>query len=124
MWDVTTTGITAALDGLAARGQVRAHNLANAETPGFRAEQVRFEETLAEAWGRGRPERMAPTTGLAPTVVDGRGNSVDLETEIISVLGLLGVTSFAELDRSVLAGLAATSEPVGDPGFASPGPKP
>ena len=47
MWDVTTPAALRALDGLAQRGTVRANNIANAETPGFRAQTVDFESRCA-----------------------------------------------------------------------------
>lgn len=83
MWDITTSGVTAALDGLAARQDVRAHNVANAETPGFRAMQVNFEDSLRDALRRGAPERMESTEIASPTIVNANGNSVDLETEMV-----------------------------------------
>ena len=83
MWDITTTGVTAALDGLAARQDVRAHNVANAETPGFRAQHVQFEDALRDAFRRGAPQRVEPTTVASPTIVNANGNSVDLETELV-----------------------------------------
>ena len=83
MWDLATTGVTAALDGLSARGSARAHNIANAVTPGFRATHVEFEEALKAAWQGGRPEAMQPVEVATPSVVNAQGNSVDLETELI-----------------------------------------
>ncbi len=83
MWDITTSGVTAALNGLAARQDVRAHNVANAETPGFRAQHVQFEDSLRDAIRRGTPERTQPAVVDAPTIVDINGNSVDLETEMV-----------------------------------------
>src|SRR5262245_4261297 len=35
-----------ALDGLSARERVTAHNLANADTPGYRAQEVHFEDRI------------------------------------------------------------------------------
>ncbi|MEZ0369389.1 MAG: flagellar basal body rod protein FlgB [Candidatus Sericytochromatia bacterium] len=35
-----------ALDGLSARQRVISHNLANADTPGYKAREVRFEDTI------------------------------------------------------------------------------
>jgi flagellar basal-body rod protein FlgB len=86
MWDVTTHAVLSAVDGLARRSEVRAHNVANAETPGFRASHVDFESTLAEALRRGTPRGVRPTTVASPTVIDGRGNSVDMETELVGEL--------------------------------------
>lgn len=83
MWDVTTSATVAAMDGLSQRGSVRAHNIANAQTPGFRAMQVEFEDALSTALRRGTPEDVRVTSMLTPSVVDARGNSVDLETEMV-----------------------------------------
>lgn len=84
MWDVTTRAALSALDGLALRGQVRANNVANANTPGFRAGHVEFEDALRDALLRRRPDQVQPTVVPSPTIVDGQGNSVDLETELIN----------------------------------------
>jgi flagellar basal-body rod protein FlgB len=83
IWDVTAVTAVQALDGLAQRGRVRAHNIANSETPNFRASHVSFEATLRDAVRQGRPEAARPETVHSPTVVGANGNSVDLETEMI-----------------------------------------
>ncbi|MCC5948852.1 MAG: hypothetical protein JJT89_10395 [Nitriliruptoraceae bacterium] len=86
MWDTTTHAVLAAVDGMARRADVRANNIANAETPGFRAQQVDFETSLRQAIDRGRPQTAEPVLEAAPTVIDGNGNSVDLQHEMISQL--------------------------------------
>jgi len=82
-----------ALRGLSARQQVTANNIANADTPGFRAQAVRFEDQLSQALTSNVgdlqtiAEQAAPRIGLAPggaTNLD--GNSVDLEKELLSVV--------------------------------------
>jgi flagellar basal-body rod protein FlgB len=62
---------------------VRANNVANTETPGFRAGHVEFESALRDALRRREPLQARPEVVAAPTVVGGNGNSVDLETELI-----------------------------------------
>ncbi|HBN09515.1 MAG TPA: flagellar basal body rod protein FlgB [Cyanobacteria bacterium UBA8530] len=42
-------GLERALDGLSLRHQVRANNIANINTPGFKPSEVRFEDALLEA---------------------------------------------------------------------------
>lgn len=86
MLDVTGKAVIAAIDGLAQRGAVRAHNVANAQTPGYRARHVDFESALASAIQRGTPQQTRPTTVAAPTIVGANGNSVDLQTELIGGL--------------------------------------
>jgi flagellar basal-body rod protein FlgB len=83
MWDVTARAALSALDALSVRGQVRANNVANLNTPGFRAGQVQFEAALRDALAAGSPEAVRPQITPAPTIVDAQGNSVDLETELI-----------------------------------------
>jgi flagellar basal-body rod protein FlgB len=83
VWDVTTQTVLGALQGLGLRGELRANNVANAETPGFRARTVDFESTLREAVRRGDPGSARAEATVSPTIVDARGNSVELATELI-----------------------------------------
>lgn len=83
MWDAATQVVIGALDGLSLRSDIRADNIANAETPGFRARQVDFESQLRDAMRRGAPASAEPAVTASPTVIDVMGNSVDLETEMI-----------------------------------------
>ena len=79
-------GLGTALDVYQARHRVLAENVANSETPGFRARDLDFASALAHAFERdGAGEAPA---GAAEPVVDTRatvkldGNSVDLDTEM------------------------------------------
>ncbi len=49
-----TDGTQRVLDALVARSKVIMHNLANQNTPGFKAHRVRFEELLQDAKGSGK----------------------------------------------------------------------
>lgn len=72
-----------ALGGLQQRTDAIADNMANANTPLYRAKRVAFEDSLAAAIRGGEPvPDAAPrvTRGLA--IPDGQGNSVHLETEM------------------------------------------
>jgi flagellar basal-body rod protein FlgB len=67
----TTALLSLALDAAVLRQQAAAHNLANANTPGFRPVRVRFEEHLARL--AGEPGQVAPLNpaelaGLGPTL--------------------------------------------------------
>jgi flagellar basal-body rod protein FlgB len=86
IWDVTAVTAVRALDGLAQRGQVRAHNIANSETPNFRAAHVSFEAALKDAIRQGRPQAARTEVSASPTIVGANGNSVDLETEMIGAI--------------------------------------
>ena len=79
-------GLGTALDVYQARHRVLAENVANSETPGFRARDLDFATALTHAFERdGGGE--APAGAVEP-VVDTRatvkidGNSVDLDTEM------------------------------------------
>ena len=53
MAEITSALIVKALDGLSARQLATAENIANANSPGFRALRVSFEQALAAAAQRG-----------------------------------------------------------------------
>jgi flagellar basal-body rod protein FlgB len=84
--------IKAALSGLAARQRTIANNVANVDTPNFKASEVRFEDTLRNAISRGN-SGLAPSdaalqagvkraTMLDATSSRGDGNNVDIEREM------------------------------------------
>jgi flagellar basal-body rod protein FlgB len=80
---VTVRALTSALDGLAERQRAIAANIANVNTPNYRAQRVSFEDALARSVGDG-DGRAASTTSrsLEPTRLD--GNNVNLDTETLS----------------------------------------
>lgn len=85
--DTTVQALHYAIGGLAQRADVRAHNLANLNTPGFRAEEVDFASHLRDAL---RTDDVAaanaPTTQPTATFPDASGNTVDLETEMTGMM--------------------------------------
>ncbi len=56
MDSLTSILVIKALDGLSARAVATAHNIANAQSPGFRPLRVTFEDALARAAAQG-PEQ-------------------------------------------------------------------
>ena len=72
-----------ALDGLSARAGVAAENIANANTPGYRARSVTFEQALAAAAqrGAGAVDAMKPSIAvdLARESLGAEGSRVDLD---------------------------------------------
>ncbi|TIC83518.1 flagellar biosynthesis protein FlgB [Nocardioides sp. GY 10113] len=76
-----------AINGLALRQQVTADNIANVDTPGFRASAVEFESALSAAIQRGgfRGE-VTPTTEPTTTPLGENGNNVDLRKESLSAI--------------------------------------
>ncbi|MXG87947.1 flagellar biosynthesis protein FlgB [Nocardioides sp. YIM 123512] len=76
--------LSSALDGLSLRQQVIADNIANVDTPDFRATGVEFESSLREAIADGDDPQIAAQ--LVPTVtpVGANGNNVDLRKETMA----------------------------------------
>jgi flagellar basal-body rod protein FlgB len=90
-----------ALDGLARRQEVISNNVANIDTPGYRAQNVAFEGALQQAMDRDHPARLrathpghlgAPTSvaSLQETPRIGGstradGNNVDIDVELVSM---------------------------------------
>lgn len=80
---VTLSALTSALDGLADRQRAIADNVANIQTPGYRARRVAFEEQLRSAVQAGDGHVVATSQrSLEPTRLD--GNNVNLDTETLS----------------------------------------
>lgn len=76
-----------ALRGLQERADVRAHNVANVNTPGFRAEQVNFEDSLRAALVRGDPEPAhEPARSVAPNLPGPNANTVSMEGEMVGMM--------------------------------------
>lgn len=90
--DTVSAVLSTALDGLAWRQRVTADNIANVDTPGFRATSVDFESALRDAIGD--PEHadaelaagieVVGTTTRTPVGAD--GNGVDLRKEALAAV--------------------------------------
>ena len=78
---VTMNALSSALDGLALRQRTIAQNIANVNTPNYRAKVVSFENALAQSVADGSGVAGASTTdSSAPTRQDGNNVSLDSET--------------------------------------------
>jgi len=89
----TDAYLRAAMSGLAARQRTIANNVANVDTPNFKASEVRFEDTLKSAMTRAA-RGFTPTSQTAlnaaasqSKLVDatnsrGDGNNVDIDREM------------------------------------------
>jgi len=85
--------IRTAVQGKALRNEIITNNIANADTPGFRAKRVDFEDSLAQAIGNYPlpSNRIVDLSGVTKTValrdhdtffrLD--GNNVDIEREMV-----------------------------------------
>lgn len=88
MPDPVAAVLASALDGLALRQSVIADNIANVDTPGFRATSVDFESSLSAALERGEIPAggVTPATALTDTPVGPNGNNVDLRKESLAAI--------------------------------------
>jgi flagellar basal-body rod protein FlgB len=83
--DQVSAGVQRALDGVAEQQRTTAANIANASTPGYRAQTVSFQDSLMSAMSDGSdPRSAAITTTDAGTPADMTGNTVQLNTELVS----------------------------------------
>ncbi|WP_426763989.1 flagellar basal body rod protein FlgB [Pseudarthrobacter sp. 1G09] len=80
---VTSAALASALDGLALRQRTIANNIANINTPNYKAKRVSFEDELADSVRRGNGHTSASVeASLEPTQLN--GNNVNLDTETLS----------------------------------------
>jgi flagellar basal-body rod protein FlgB len=86
MSDLTVGAIHAALSGLAARQRVIAENIANADTPGYLAGRVSFEDSLRSAMGDGDLSSFGVSTATSLEATQPNGNNVNLDEEAISLI--------------------------------------
>jgi flagellar basal-body rod protein FlgB len=81
--DLSSSSLRVAAAGLAARQSAIANNIANIETPGYRARKVEFEQALHGAIAHGdSPASVTPSTqtSLEPTRLNGSNVNLDEET--------------------------------------------
>lgn len=89
MADLTTRTLAAALDGTATQQRLAAGNLANLETPGYRARHASFEDRLARALaaersGDGTAEvtQVQARVEMSADPAGPDGNNVSIEAEM------------------------------------------
>ena len=79
--------IAAALDGVSLRQRVIADNIANVDTPGYRASSVDFESALRAAVADGDLDGgLQAVTLPTDTPVGANGNNVDLRKETMAAV--------------------------------------
>ena len=87
MFDATTDALATAIRMRQIKHNVTASNIANHETPGYKAQKVEFEEALAKSLELGGTDAGAlPVTAEIfdnpEAVVNNDGNTVDMEKEM------------------------------------------
>lgn len=89
MSDPVSLVLHTAINGLSLRQQVIADNIANVDTPHFRASSVDFESALSSAIDRGsvsNADQLRPTVEETQTPVGANDNNVDLRKESIAAI--------------------------------------
>ena len=85
--DNVQSALERAMDGVALRQRVSAQNIANVMTPGYKAQQVSFEDNLSSALSVGEdPSQASLSVTDQGGQADANGNNVDLSTESTSLM--------------------------------------
>ena len=89
--DAVSLTLHTALNGLSQRQNVIADDIANVDTPGFRARSVDFESSLRKALSDGEftgteTDRVVATSLDTQTPVGANGNNVDLRKEMLAAI--------------------------------------
>ena len=85
--DPVSAILGSALDGIALRQRVIADNIANVDTPHYRASSVDFEDSLRSAIAAGDPyAAIDPTATATNTPVGANDNNVDLRKETLAAV--------------------------------------
>jgi flagellar basal-body rod protein FlgB len=90
--DTTQLALDAAMRGSELRQTLLTNNLANADTPGYQAEDVNFQSTLANAMASGQSPssvNFTPYTEPGSTSADGNGVSAEQDSADLASNGLL-----------------------------------
>lgn len=82
--DVVTTALSVAMDGLDARQRATSANIANVETPGYLAREVRFEDSLRSAIASGDPGRAGFSVEQSLAATRTNGNNVNIDFEVLA----------------------------------------
>ena len=94
LFDVTQVALESAIRGAAARQTALASNVANANTPGYRRQDVDFHGALKAAMGAGDKAAVetvgfsSTTDGSAPMQADGNSVDIDVENATLAQNGL------------------------------------
>lgn len=88
--DAVSATLGFALDGLSLRQRTIADNIANIDTPDFRASTIDFESALSSAIGSGDTDALVGGDGITSLAVDtpvgANGNNVDLRKETLAAM--------------------------------------
>ncbi|MGH9105188.1 MAG: flagellar basal body rod protein FlgB [Acidimicrobiales bacterium] len=81
--DLASSAVYQAMQGLWAQQQTVANNVANLDTPGYKAENVDFASSLAQAVADDDPSQMKMTETTSTAPPDQVGNNVNLSSQMV-----------------------------------------
>ncbi len=81
---ITSLGIQAALDGLESRRAALEANIANVETPGYKARSVQFESALQRAMDTGHAA-ITPSVTVSAEAGRANGNNVNIDQDMVKL---------------------------------------
>jgi flagellar basal-body rod protein FlgB len=84
--DVTMDSIFEAMQGLTARQDAIANNMANLQTPGYTAQNVDFESSLQQAIAAGNPSEATISVTPSDATPQTNGNNVNLDDETVTAM--------------------------------------
>lgn len=107
IFDNTMTLLEAGMTARRHRQSLTAGNIANADTPGYRARKVDFRETLRQVAGEGLPAgsepmdaRLRSATRIDKTPGRADGNNINMEAEVATeVANAMEYQALATLTR-------------------------
>ncbi|HVB06564.1 MAG TPA: hypothetical protein VNF07_10010 [Acidimicrobiales bacterium] len=88
-----------AIDGVTDQTNATANNLANAESPGFTASDVNFQQSLEKAITTSGTATATETTTPDPAPAGSNGNNVDLGSELVA--SEKGALEYQQLSQSL-----------------------
>ena len=88
--NITSRVANESLNALWMRSSAISDNIANVDTPGYKAKMVSFEDSLSQALSdntltESEVSGLAPVLSQTGVTVDQNGNGVDLESEMIEL---------------------------------------
>lgn len=87
---LTAIILTKSLDGLTMRAEATAHNIANANSPGYRPVRVSFEDAMAEAALKGPEAVLAMTFSVEQDPAFLPDDAVRLDMEMVTASSTAG----------------------------------
>jgi flagellar basal-body rod protein FlgB len=84
--DVTMDSVFEAMQGLTARQDAIANNIANIQTPNYTAQNVNFESSLQQAIASGNPSQASISVTPSDATPQANGNNVNLDDETVTAM--------------------------------------